>query len=234
MFKKFLFVIIVSLFFFSCNNIKKKNQRIFFEEKGFVGNLSEIKIQNKDFDILVGKQFKGNSIKITNLHNKKFMNLYKIKKFFFKDSRIAYISNNVARELEINKNFTLIKIESIKKNRTFVANKAKIFQEERRLKSTSKVNSVKVISLNKKKPFKTSIKKKKILLIQFGSFYNFNYAIELKNNLKKFLPTKNIAIKGKAGNYFVNIGPVKNLEEYDLLFKKLKLNKFNGYEIIIK
>ena len=72
------------------------------------------------------------------------------------------------------------------------------------------------------------------MFIQYGSFYYSNYAKELRYNLKKFLPTKNIAIKGKVGNYLVTIGPIKNLEEYDLIFKKLNFNKFDGYEIIIK
>ena len=72
------------------------------------------------------------------------------------------------------------------------------------------------------------------MFIQFGSFYYFEYAKKLRANLKNFLTAKNIAIKGKVGNYLVTIGPIKKLEEYDLIFKKLNFNKFNGYEIIIK
>jgi hypothetical protein len=234
MLKKYLFVTFVSLFFFSCTNIQKVDRSISFEEKGLVGNLSDLKIKNKNIEIVVGKNFNGSSLKITNLDNKKSMNLFKIKKIKSLDkSRIAYVNDSVVNQLEINTQFPFVKIESIKQNRTFVANKAKIFQEEKRLKNTSKVYSVEVISLGKKKLSKKKIKKK-TLFIQYGSFYYSNYAKELRDNLKKFLPTKNIAIKGKVGNYLVTIGPIKNLEEYDLIFKELNFNKFDGYEIIIK
>ena len=234
MLKKYLFVTFVSLFFFSCTNIQKVDRSISFEEKGLVGNLSDLKIKNKNIEIVVGKNFNGSSLKITNLDNKKSMNLFKIKRIKSLDkSRIAYINDSVVNQLEINTEFPFVKIESIKQNRTFVANKGKIFQEEKRLKNTSKVYSVEVISLGKKKLSKKKIKKK-TLFIQYGSFYYSNYAKELRDNLKKFLPTKNIAIKGKVGNYLVTIGPIKNLEEYDLIFKELNFNKFDGYEIIIK
>ena len=234
MVKTYLFAIFVSLFFFSCSNISNDNKIISFEKKGFIGNLKDLKIKNKNIEIAVSKNFIGNSLKITNLHNKKSINLFKIKKLKNIDiTRIGYVSEAVANELEINTEFPIVKIESVKKNRTFIANKAKIFQEERRLKNTSKVNNVEVISLIKKKLLKKKIKKK-YLFIQFGSFYNFEYAKKLRANLKNFLTAKNIAIKGKVGNYLVTIGPIKNLEEYDLIFKELNFNKFNGYEIIIK
>ena len=220
--------------FFSCSNIQKKDRSISFEEKGFVGNISELKIKRKDIEIVVEKNFNGNSLKITNLDNKKSMNLFRIKKIkSFDKSRVAYVSDAVVNELEIKTEFPFVKIESIKQNRTFIANKAKIYKEERRLKNTSKVNNVEVVYLSKRKLSEKKIKNF-FLFIQYGSFYYSNYAKELRDNLKKFLPTKNIAIKGKVGSYLVTIGPIKNLEEYDLIFKKLNFNKFDGYEIIIK
>ena len=53
MLKKYLFVTFVSLFFFSCTNIQKVDRSISFEEKGLVGNLSDLKIKNKNIEIVV-------------------------------------------------------------------------------------------------------------------------------------------------------------------------------------
>lgn len=229
------FIIIISLIFFSCSNIQNVENYLPFEKKGFVGNLMDLDIKNEDLEIVVGKDFKGSSLKITNLDNQKSMNLFKIKKKkIVNNPRIAYISKSVIKGLKINSNFSIVKIESIKKNRIFIANKAKIFKEEKQLRNTSKVNDVVVVSLNKKKIIIKKKPKKNKLFIQYGSFYYFEYANELVDNLKNFLPTKNIAIKGKIGNYFVVIGPIRNLEEYDFVFKKLNIRKLDGYEIVVK
>ena len=149
------------------------------------------------------------------------------------ESRIIYISDAVASSLGIEKDLPYVKIESIKKNPTFVANKAKIFKEERKIKKANKVSDVKIISLSGGKNIKKD-KHKNLIYLEFGSFYYLKYAKDLRNSLKDFLSNQNIAIKGSPGNYLLIIGPIGNMNKYDLIYSKLKANNFEGYQIKVK
>jgi len=218
------------LFLFSCINVGKVSLT---EKIGFSGNLGSLSSYKKNTQAVVAQDFKGNSLKITNLANQKSINLQYIEKKPIPESRIIYISDAVVSSLAIEKDLPYVKIESIKKNPTFVANKAKIFKEERKIKKANKVSDVKIISLSGGKNIK-KYKHKNLIYLEFGSFYYFKYAKDLKNSLKEFLSNQNIDIKGSPGNYLLIIGPIGNMNKYDLIYSKLKANNFEGYQIKVK
>jgi hypothetical protein len=228
--KKKSLIIFSFLFLFSCTNIDKVSLT---EKIGFSGNLGSLNSYKKNTQAVVAQDFKGNSLKITNLANQKSINLQYIENKLIPESRIIYISDAVASSLGIEKNLPYVKIESIKKNPTFIANKAKIFKEERKIKKANKVSDVKIISLSGSKNIKKD-KDKNLIYLEFGSFYYLKYAKDLKNSLKEFLSNQNIAIKGSPGNYLLIIGPIGNMNKYDLIYNKLKTNNFEGYQIKVK
>ena len=223
-------IIFSFLFLFSCINVGKVSLT---EKIGFSGNLGSLSSYKKNTQAVVAQDFKGNSLKITNLANQKSINLQYIEKKPIPESRIIYISDAVVSSLAIEKDLPYVKIESIKKNPTFVANKAKIFKEERKIKKANKVSDVKIISLSGGKNIK-KYKHKNLIYLEFGSFYYFKYAKDLKNSLKEFLSNQNIDIKGSPGNYLLIIGPIGNMNKYDLIYSKLKANNFEGYQIKVK
>ena len=111
--------------------------------------MSDIKVFDTKLDAIVANTYPGNSIKITNLLNKKNLTLKNIEKKSISGSRLIYVSDSVIRKLEVNKNLPYVKIEEIrnsKSNPTFVANKAEIFQEEKKVLNTSRVSNVEVVS----------------------------------------------------------------------------------------
>ena len=230
MLKKKSLIVFSFLFLFSCTNIDKVSLT---EKIGFSGNLGSLNSYKKNTQAVVAQDFKGNSLKITNLANQKSINLQYIENKLIPESRIIYISDAVASSLGIEKNLPYVKIESIKKNPTFIANKAKIFKEERKIKKANKVSDVKIISLSGSKNIKKD-KDKNLIYLEFGSFYYLKYAKDLKNSLKEFLSNQNIAIKGSPGNYLLIIGPIGNMNKYDLIYNKLKTNNFEGYQIKVK
>ena len=223
-------IIFSFLFLFSCTSIGKVSLT---EKIGFSGNLGSLSSYKKNTQAVVAQDFKGNSLKITNLANQKSINLQYIEKKPIPESRIIYISDAVVSSLAIEKDLPYVKIESIKKNPTFVANKAKIFKEERKIKKANKVSDVKIISLSGGKNIKKD-KHKNLIYLEFGSFYYLKYAKDLRNSLKDFLSNQNIAIKGSPGNYLLIIGPIGNMNKYDLIYSKLKANNFEGYQIKVK
>ena len=172
MLKKKSLIAFSFLFFFSCTNVVKVSLT---EKTGFSGNLESLSTYKKNTQAVVGRDFKGNSLKITNLINRKSINLQYIEKKPIQESRIIYISDFVASSLEIEKNLPYVKIETIKKNPTFVANKAQIFKEERKIKKANKINDVKIISLSGRKNTKKD-NRRNFIYLEFGSFYYFEYA----------------------------------------------------------
>ena len=144
-----------------------------------------------------------------------------------------YISIAVYNYKGTEKKLHYAKGKSIKKNPTFVANKGKIFKEERKIKKANKINDVKIVSLSGGKNLKKN-KNRKLIFLEFGSFYYLKYAKDLRNSLKDFLSNENIVIKGSPSNYLVIIGPIINMAKYDIIYNKLKDNNFDGYQIKVK
>ena len=84
----------------------------------------------------------------------------------------------------------------------------------------------------KKLTWKLAAKQRKKYLFRIWSFHNKSYANVLVKNLEKNISKKKIVIKIKKNDNYVSVGPLKNLKEFDNYSNKL--NKLDGYNIIIK
>jgi hypothetical protein len=234
MIKKKLLIFFLLFGLYSCANVNQEAK--LYEDIGFLGKLSDIKVIDTKLDAIVSNSYPGSSVKITNLLSAKTLIVSNIEKKAINGSRLIYVSESVVSKLEISKNLPYIKIEEIrssKANPTFVANKAEIFQEEKKVLNTSRVSNVEVISLGKP-GLKENIATNKKIYLEFGSFYYIDYAKELQRNLKSFLSFENIVIEGGKKNYHVTIGPISSISIYDQLFFKLKNKNYEGYKILIK
>ena len=99
----------------------------------------------------------------------------------------------------------ILEIIEIKKNKSFVAKKAKITNEEKKMSSKAPVASVKISNISKnKRKLKKNQKDSDQIYINIGTFYSFKTA----NFLKKRI-----------------IEEIKNLDS-----KKLKVQKINSKE----
>ena len=86
-------------------------------------------------------------IKVTNPKNKKFIVL-KIKKTNYPDFYQILITEAVAYKLELDEFLPFVEIQEIKKNRSFVAEKAKTFEEEKVVNKVP-VTGVKIDNISK-------------------------------------------------------------------------------------
>jgi len=234
--KKKIFIFIILMLLNSCVNMENKKIIKIYEAEGFLGNTNQIKINNPKIEAVVSLSYPGSSIKITNLLNNVSVQLNNLQKISVDGSRIVYVSESVFQKLKIDKKLPFVRIEDIsnaKSNPTFIASKAEIFQEERKVSNTSKVSNVEIAPLSSTESNKTELISKKIYL-QFGSFYYSKFANELRNNLINSLKVKNIAIEGVSKNYYVTIGPISNIKVYDSLYYKLKQNNYDGFKILVK
>ncbi len=98
-----------------------------FEEKIIKGKLDNSKLE------VSHKSLKVNTlIKIINPKTNDSIILINKKKINYPDFYKILITDLVAKKLDINPNLPLIEILEIKKNKSFVAKKAKIFSEEKK------------------------------------------------------------------------------------------------------
>ena len=130
--KIFLFLLILT----SCtNSISNKNAKT-FSMSGFAyiydENDFDNKIINKKFnqdDFLAAHQYlKVENIRIYNPINNKSIIIKNSKKVKYPEYYSILITEKVAQKLELNKDIPFIKLDEVKRNKSFVAKKAKTFK----------------------------------------------------------------------------------------------------------
>ena len=139
------------------------------------------------------------------------------------------ITQPVADKLNLENDLPLVEILVIKKNKSFIAKKSKIFNEEKKIHSNAPVEIVKIDNLSKTAKIKKN-KKDKIFII-IAEFYSYESAKVLQKRITKVLPdfdTTKMKIKLKKANKFTLLsGPYTavNLLKNDYI----QLKKF-GFE----
>ena len=180
------FKILIILFFtLSCSLehsslITKKN----YTSKGFAYIYNDLDYEEK---IIKGKMNNnimqishqnlrtGALIKVINPKNKESVVLKNVKRIKYPNFYKILITEPVAQKLKLNLDLPLLEIIEIKKNKSFVAEKAKIYNEERKIPSKAPVDSVVISNISKNKSKKT-IKKPEKIFVHIASFYSIETA----------------------------------------------------------
>ncbi len=211
--KKFLFTFI---FFLSCTT-----NFTLYEKKGFA------KISNNNR--IISSFPKGTLLKITNVKTKenKIISTDEMSKNL--SARIIVLPSNIFKELKLNKNLPLIHLQTLRKNKIFIAKKAKIFEEEKRVNKKVKLEKINVLDLNKAKVAKDKI------YLEFGPFYYRSYANQIFKVLNLKINDKKLISKDyKDKSYLLSIGPINNLKEFDRIYLKLGKIGLIGFNIKIQ
>ena len=185
-------LIIISLLIFSCSpQLTILNQKEPYVAKGFVYIYNDFDYKQK---IIEGKMNEnimqishqnlrtGTLIKLINPKNNETIVLKNIKRIKYPDFYKVLITMPVAEKLKLDPNLPLLELIEVKKNKSFVAEKAKIYSEEKKIPSKAPVASVQISNISKneaKKPQKTSDK----IFIHVASFYSYETAGFLKKRI---------------------------------------------------
>ena len=241
---KMKFKLLFSILFFlvSCTTSSKLYNKTPFNSSGFAyiyndndyeNNLIKGKLDNTKLEISNSELKLNSLIKIINPKTKESMVLKNTKKIEYPDFYKIIITEKVAKKLNINAELPFVEISEIKKNKSFVAKKAKIFNEEKKLPSNAPVTSVEISNISKNKDFKKSLKKEEFFIL-IGSFSQKTVAEYLKNRIIKEIPnynSKNLRIikKSNTENNLLS-GPYYtiNLMKNDyILLKNLGFEELN-------
>ena len=236
---KFKFIILL-LIFYSCTiNTTKIENKPAYNTKGFAYIFNDIdyknkiikgKLDNKKLQISISGLKVNTLVKIINPKTKDSITIKNSKKVDYPDFYKVLITQAVADKINVNNENLLVEIVELKENKFFIAKKAKIFSEEKKISSNAPVTSVKISNISKNKE-QIKKQKKDNFYILIASFYSTRTAEFLKERIIKEIPSydiKKLKIRKKSNKESNLIsGPYKtiNLMKNDYI----QLKKF-GFE----
>jgi hypothetical protein len=238
-------IIFLSFILFGCEttqNVKKKQLNIEsrYKNSGFAlvynNNLENIKkIESRSLNIYHKSLKRKSIVKITNPKNNKYLianvesNRIKFPNFYN-----SVLSLRIAEELELDLTEPYIEIISIPKGSTFVAKKAKMFEEEKSVAEKAPVDGIQINDLNAKKIKKKNFKNKSFSYsIKIADFYYKSTANMMAERVRNEISLNNTKIEKISENTFrVLIGPFANLKTLQNAYNSVKKLDFENIEII--
>jgi hypothetical protein len=240
-------LILLCFFVFSCeqsikdkSNFKKKLLSNKYQNSGFAliynNNLTNLKkIEDRSLNIYHKNLKKNSLVKITNPENGKYLIAnVKSNRAKFSNFYNSVISLRIAEELDIDTSEPLIELVLISKDSTFVAKKAKMFEEEKEVAEKAPVDGIQISDLNKKKIKKKSVNSKNFSYsIKIADFYYQDTALMMVDRIKKETLIKNLRIvRLSETNYRVLIGPFNDIKSLRDSFEKMSSFNFENLQIL--
>ena len=242
-YKKLIFVFFI--FLYGCE-VSTDNKKIKFKpEKKYV-NSGFALIYNEDLDnikeieprslMIYHKTLKKKSmVKITNpVNGISLIAEVKSNKIKFSNFYNAVLSSRIAETLELDYEEPYVEIVLISKDSTYIAKKAKTFEEESVVAEKAPVDGIQINDLNKKKTKKKETKKKVFSYsIKVADFYYNDTAKMMLEKIKKEASINNIRIfKLSETKYRLLIGPFNDIKSLRKTFENMNLFNFENLEIL--
>ena len=243
-------IIVFFIFLNSCANyqvdkkIEPQQKTSYFLNKGFAlvytddlykKKIIEPNIENRSLIIFQRNLKKDTTVKITNLINSKYIIAKVGKKSKYPLFYNSVISQRISEELEINELEPYVEIKEIIANSSFIAKKAKTFDEEKKVSGKAPVDSISVNNLNDSiKVKKKKIKKSKFnYIIKIADFYFKNSAKSMIDRIKNETTVNNVKIQNLSNTqYRVYLGPFDNINSLQKDFNGISTLEFENIEII--
>ena len=237
---------LVLIFILSCSpqlttlNLKQpytaKGFAYIYSENDFNDKIISKKMNNNMMQISHQNLKTGTLIKISKQKNKKSIVLKNIKRIRYPDFYKVLITQAVADNLDLNLELPVLEIIEIKKNKSFIAEKAKIYKEEKKIPSKAPVATVKISNISKNKIKKVN-KISDSIFINIATFYSYNTAKFLKKRITeemKSLDSKKLKLK-KVNNKKTQVilGPYTSVNLLKNDYIKLKNYGFEELDIYI-
>jgi hypothetical protein len=194
------------------------------------------KIDNKSLFIFHKNLKKNSFVKITNPINQKTVIAEVISnKVRFSDFYNSVITSRIADELSLNLNEPYIDLVLISQNSTFIAKKAKTYNEEKKVAEKAPVDGIQIDNLGDVNQPKNEANKDNIFSysIKIADFY---YKDSAKNMSDRIIDETNITnpvVKTISNTkYRVLLGPFNDIKKLEDSFNEIKSLDFENIEIL--
>ena len=248
-FKKFLLTLCI-FFLSACNQFETNNKSLvyisdqkysntgfalIYEDKLKKAKKISKKIDNRSLLIFHNKIKKNSFVKITNPVNDKSIIAEVISNNVkFSDFYNSVITKRIAEELSLDPNEPYIDLILISKNSTFVAKKAKTFDEEKKVAEKAPVDGITIDNLGKEKKKNIKTKEQKFLYsIKIADFYYKDSAENMIDRINNETNIKSSVIKKLSKTkYRVLLGPFNDIKKLEKSFNEIKILNFENIEIL--
>ena len=122
-----------------------------YNEQDYLNKVTTKKFNNNELIIAHNRLRAGKLIKLTNPKNNKFIILKIKKKTNYPEFYQILITEAIAYKLKLDESMPFVEIQEVKKNRSFIAEKAKTFEEEKKVINKVPVTGVKIDNISKTK-----------------------------------------------------------------------------------
>ena len=240
----FSFLILVSCKYDSKNNSVQFSPEKKYKNSGFTlvydDDLKKEKkitkkLDNRSLLIFHKSLSKGSFVKITNpLNQKSLIAKVKSNKVQFSEFYNSVITLRIAKELAIDLNEPYIDLFLISQKSTFVATKAKTFEEEKNVAEKAPVDDILIDNLGSANTIDKEITKKSFLyFIKVADFYYKDSAENMINRIAEETKIKNPLIKKITNTkYRVLLGPFNDIKKLEKSFNEIKSLSFENLEIL--
>ncbi len=242
---KYRFVILFLLSVSCAQNYSKTEQKKPYNSKGFayiynqedfITKTIKKKLDENSLQIAHNKLRPGSLIKIINPKTNDYVILKNYKKFDYPDFYKVIITEPVAKKINLKHDLPLVEVIEIKKNKSFVAEKTKIFKEEEKIHNNAPIETVTISNISKDKK-KRNIALKDNFYIIIAEFYSKGSASLLKKRITEELSnydSKKLYINSKKSNKISLIsGPYSSINLMKNDYIKLKDFGFEELDISI-
>jgi hypothetical protein len=219
---------VIVLFFIliaSCQSFSTFEKNNTYEKIGFA------KFTTND-DVIHRNITPDSKVRITNLLNKKSIVVEINKNSNYKNEREIIIPNKYIDLLELNYNLPVVKIETLRTNKTFKADTTKIFEEEKKITQNVEIKNVDIVDLSKNNVSKNINLNK--LIIYYGDFTFKNSALDMVSLLKKEIKNLNPTVIQVNKKFRVKVATINDINEFDIFFNKIVNTKFDNYNIMVE
>ena len=194
------------------------------------------KIEDRSLTIFQKNLKKNTKVKITNLINSKYIIASVGKKVEYPYFYNSVISRRISKSLEIDELEPYVEIKELLEGSSFIAKKAKTFDEEKTVASKAPIDDIQIndLSNNEKKKSKVNIKKFSYI-IKIADFYFEKSADQMKTRVLTETSVKKVYVNKLSKNKFrVYLGPFNNLNSLKNSFNAINVLQFDTIEIIKK
>ena len=206
---------------YSVKDGMKKKERLYYSSSGFaliyddnlyLQKVVNKKINNEEIKVMHNLLKSNTPIRIINPANSKVIETKIYKKANYPKIFTIVVSEKIASILELDLDDPLVEVAELKKNKTFIAKKSDIFEEEKKVADINPVNEVKMDDLTKiESKTKKKLNKKSNYILVISEFYYENSANNLMAELTKKIKIDNISVrKINDQKYRLFVGPFKN------------------------
>ena len=243
---KTVLIILVSIFLHGCDPKITKNKEMSFivndrySNSGFAliynDDLKNVrKIENRSLNIYHKSLKKKTKVKITNpINGNSLIAEVKSNKVKFSNFYNSILSPRIAEDLKLDIDEPYIEITLISNDSTFVAKKAKTFDEESKVAEKAPIDGIQINDLNTKKVNKKFKKKNTFSYsIKVADFYYRNTALLMLGRIEKELSIKKISIiQLSKTKYRLLIGPFNDIKSLKKTFENMNSLNFENLEIL--